>query len=158
MPQFNDPIYLLYDAIADRLSDVDAKHPQAKLYMSEIVLLGVLFVLRGRSFRNFYRWVSKQSLLNLPERTRLHRLIIAKQPYTDLFLASETFFNVTDSFGVEVIHPVREKRSEESQMVSKKGKSNHRWIVGRKINVVLNSSCEVPIKMILTMCVIMYLI
>lgn len=48
-----------------------------------------------------------------------------------------------DSFGVEIIHPVREKRSKQSQQVSKKGKSNKRWIVGRKINISISGELEI---------------
>ncbi len=54
-----------------------------------------------------------------------------------------SILNVMDSYGVEIIHPIREGRSKQSQKVSKKGKSNRRWIVGRKVNVALNSRLEV---------------
>ena len=53
------------------------------------------------------------------------------------------FFNVIDSFGVEVIHPAQEARSTQSQRVSRKGKSNRRWIVGRKTNVTMNGELEI---------------
>ena len=39
-------------------------------------------------------------------------------------------------YGIELIHPVREGRSEHK--IGKKGKSNHRWIVGGKLCLVLN--------------------
>ena len=55
-----------------------------------------------------------------------------------MFLTPSMLFNIADSYGVEVIHPIREGRSEQSKAVSRKGKSNKRWIVGRKVNVVLN--------------------
>lgn len=53
-------------------------HPQAKLWPSEIVTLGVLRVLKGISFRAFHRWACRNVpdlFPNLPERTRLLRLL-----------------------------------------------------------------------------------
>jgi hypothetical protein len=40
-----------------------------------------------------------------------------------------------DSYGIELLHPVREGRS--PQQLGKKGKSNYRWIVGGKLCLVL---------------------
>ncbi len=40
----------------------------------------------------------------------------------DGFLAQPSFFTVIDSYGIELIHPIREGRSE--QQVGKKGNSN----------------------------------
>src|SRR6266478_4399300 len=59
------------------------------------------------------------------------------------YLGSKTFYGILDSFGIEVIHPIREGRSEQSKAVSGKGKSNHRWIVGRKVAVTINQNYEV---------------
>ncbi len=42
---------------------------------------------------------------HLPERTRLLRV---HQDWTDLFLARPSFFTVVDTFGIELIHPIRE--------------------------------------------------
>ncbi|MEM4724430.1 MAG: hypothetical protein QXP01_05410, partial [Candidatus Hadarchaeum sp.] len=56
------------------------RHPQAKLYPSELVTIGILFALKGGSFRAFYRWL-KRDYGNwfgdgtLPDRTRLLRLL-----------------------------------------------------------------------------------
>ena len=53
------------------------KHIQANLYPSEVVALALLFALKGRGNRAFYRWVFKNLrhlFPNLPERTRLFRL------------------------------------------------------------------------------------
>ena len=56
------------------------KHPQALLYPSEIVTLGMLFALKGVGTRAFYRW-AKANLAplfpHLPERTRFFRLLAA---------------------------------------------------------------------------------
>jgi len=41
-----------------------------------------------------------------------------------------------DTYGIELIHPRREGRSE--KQIGKKGLSNKRWIVGGKLCFVLN--------------------
>ena len=43
---------------------------------------------------------------------------------------------VIDTYGVELIHPIREGRS--PQQIGRKGVSNHRWIVGGKLCLLLN--------------------
>jgi hypothetical protein len=43
---------------------------------------------------------------------------------------------VVDTYGIELIHPMREGRS--PQQIGRKGLSNHRWIVGGKLCLVLN--------------------
>lgn len=138
-----DIIWYLLSAITTVLGKKDKKHPLGKLYLSEIMLCGVLFALKGGSFRRFHPWLKQRNLLNLPERSRLCRLLIKYRKVCNQFLSSETFFNVLDSFGVEIIHPAREGRSEQSKSVSKKGKSNHRWIIGRKINIAINGELEI---------------
>lgn len=79
----------------------------------------------------------------LPSRRRLQELLNHYWSYCELFLGEKTFFGILDSFGIEVIHPIREGRSQQSQIVSGKGKSNHRWIVGRKAFVSINQKMEV---------------
>ena len=44
---------------------------------------------------------------------------------------------MTDSYGIELRHPVREGRR--TGQIGRKGKSNHRWTVGGKLCVVLNN-------------------
>ena|SRR6185295_4544351 len=136
-------IIAIFCAIATVLGMMDYKHSQGKLYLSEILLCGVLFALRGSSFRRFYVWLTRRNLFDLPDRTRLQRLLITHQKQCHQFLEDPTVLNITDSFGVEVIHPFREGRSSQSQRISKKGKSNHRWIIGRKINVIINQNLSV---------------
>ncbi|OGY54196.1 MAG: hypothetical protein A2912_00415 [Candidatus Buchananbacteria bacterium RIFCSPLOWO2_01_FULL_40_23b] len=139
-----DIILHLFCEIADGLRNTDRKHVQGKLYLSEIVLCGALFVLHGTSFRRFHVWLMKQSLFpKLPERSRLLRLMNHYDYLCEEFLGSKTFFGILDSFGIEIIHPIREGRSKQSQQVSKKGKSNHRWIIGRKVAVTMNQHYEV---------------
>ena len=72
----DDIILTLWYGIEKCLSGKNSKHYQAKLSLSETVLCGVLSVLIGRSFRRYYRWLSKQRLFpDLPERSRLQRLV-----------------------------------------------------------------------------------
>jgi hypothetical protein len=115
------------------------KHSQSKLYPSEIVTLGILFSLKGVGDRAFYRWLKRDHLAlfpNLPERTRLFRLFEVHHAWTDRFLAEPTLLGVADTYGIELLHPMREGRS--PKQIGKKGKSNHRWIIGGKLGFVLN--------------------
>lgn len=133
-----DFIIELFCRIDDAMSDVP-KHSQANLWPSEIVTLGILFALKGVSTHAFYRWVEhdlKMFFPHLPERTRLFRLFVTHQDWTMRFLAKPTILGVADSYGIELVHPMREGRSE--KQIGKKGKSNHRWIVGGKLGFVLN--------------------
>jgi hypothetical protein len=133
-----DFITELFCRVDDVMSDV-SKHSQANLYRSEIVTLGVLFALKGVGNRAFYRWVKRdcRSLFpNLPHRTRLFRLFKTHQRWTEHFLAGPTLLRVADTYGIELIHPIRQRRSE--KQIGRKGLSNHRWIVGGKLGFVLN--------------------
>jgi hypothetical protein len=99
-----------------------AKHVQAGLHPSEVVTLALLFALKGVGNRAFYRWVSRdyRALFpHLPERTRLFRLFNHHQALTDRFLAEPTLLGVVDSYGIELIHPRREGRSE--SQIGRKG-------------------------------------
>lgn len=133
-----DFITELFCRIHDELRDV-RQHSQAKLHPSEVVTLGVLFALKGRGNRAFYRWAYgnlRPLFPNLPDRTRLFRLFKSHRAWTNHFLAEPTILGVADTYGIELIHPVREGRS--AQQIGKKGKSNRRWIVGAKLAFVLN--------------------
>src|SRR6266849_6151378 len=59
----------------------------------------------------------------LPERTRLFRLFKTHQAWTQVFLAAPTVLGVIDTYGIELIHPMREGRS--PQQIGRKGLSNH---------------------------------
>ncbi|MBI4175297.1 transposase [Candidatus Berkelbacteria bacterium] len=143
MLQDEDIILTLYCAIAETMTD-DTKHHQAILYPSELVLCGVLFALKGGSFRGFYRWLIRHNLFpGLPERTRLTRLLISHVDVCNRFLGDPTLFTVLDSLGLEFIHPYREGRSKVTAAITAKGISNHRWVVGRKLAVVINSRLEI---------------
>jgi hypothetical protein len=116
-----------------------SKHSQAKLYPGEIVTLALLFVLKGVGNRAFYRWLKRDFghlFPGLPDRTRLFRLFKTHRDWARRFLAEPSLLGLVDSYGIELIHPRREGRSQ--QQVGKKGKSNWRWIVGIKLAFVLN--------------------
>ena len=138
-----DFIAELFCRIDDALTDVK-KDPRAHLWPREVVTLGVLFVLKGKSERAFYRWIVRDCLTlfpNVPERTRLFRLLAAHRLWADRFLAEPTLLGVCDSFGVEMIHPLREGRSD--KQIGKKGLSNRRWIVGIKWCPLINSRGQI---------------
>jgi len=115
------------------------KHPEAHLWPSEVVTLGLLHALKGVGNRPFYRWLTRdyRALFpRLPERTRLFRLLKTHQDWTQVFLAAPTVLGVIDTYGIELIHPIREGRS--PQQIGRKGLSNHRWIVGGKLCLLVN--------------------
>jgi hypothetical protein len=43
---------------------------------------------------------------------------------------------VIDTYGIELLHPMREGQS--PQQISRQGLSKHRWIVGGKLCLLLN--------------------
>jgi hypothetical protein len=132
-----DFITELFYRVDDELGDV--KHPLANLYASEVVTLGLLYALTGKGPRAFWRWLTRDYrplFPQLPNRTRLFRLFNTHQRYIDCFLAEPSLMGVIDSYGIELLHPVREGRSD--QQIGKKGQSNKRWIVGGKLCYLLN--------------------
>jgi hypothetical protein len=115
------------------------KHPEARLWPSEVVTLGLLHARKGVGNRPFSRWLPRDSRAlfpRLPERTRLLRLLTTHQDWTRVFLAAPTVLGVIDTYGIELIHPIREGRS--PQQIGRKGVSNHRWIVGGKLCLLVN--------------------
>jgi hypothetical protein len=115
------------------------KHPEARLWPSEVVTVGLLHALKGGGNRAFYRWLTRDYrplFPLLPERTRLFRLFQTHHAWTQAFLAAPTVLGVIDTYGIELIHPIREGRS--PQQIGRKGLSNHRWIVGGKLCLVVN--------------------
>src|SRR4029434_2264419 len=114
-------------------------HPEALLWPSEVVTLGLLHALKGGGNRPFYRWLTRdyRALFpRLPERTRLFRLLKTHQNWTKVFLAAPTVLGVIDTYGIELIHPMREGRS--PQQIGRNGVAKHRWIVGGKLCLLLN--------------------
>jgi hypothetical protein len=115
------------------------KRPNAKLSPSEVVTLALLFAIKGVGGRAFYCWLKRDYAAwfpQMPERTRLFRLFKTHTAWMARFLATPTVLGVADSYGIELVHPMREGRS--PHQMGKKGKSNHRWIVGGKLGFVLN--------------------
>ena len=133
-----DFIIDLFCRIDDQMKDVP-KHSQSKLYPSELVTVGVLHALKGVGQRAFYRWLTnnyRHLFPSVPDRTRLFRRLKTHQDWTGRFLADPTVLGVADTYGIELLHPIREGRT--PSQIGKKGKSNHRWIVGGKLGFVLN--------------------
>src|SRR5436853_6869505 len=131
-------ITALFCQVDDHLAGLP-KHPEARLWPSEVVTLGLLHALKGVGNRAFSRTMTRdyRALFpRLPERTRLFRLFTTHQDWTQVFLAAPTVLGVIDTYGIELIHPIREGRS--PQQSGRKGVSNHRWIVGGKLCLVLN--------------------
>src|SRR5215207_537296 len=134
-----DFIIELFCRVDDEMGNV-SKHNQATLYPSEVVTLALLFALKGSGNRAFYRWLARDYhdlFPLLPDRTRLFRLFISHSQWTDCFLADQSRIGLADSYGIELIHPRREGRTEEQ--IGRKGLSNQRWIVGGKLCFLLNN-------------------
>lgn len=133
-----DFITELFCQVDDAMRNVP-KHPQARLYPSELVTLGMLFAIKGVGERAFYRWLARDYrglFPHRPERTRLFRLLKAHRDWADRFLAQPSLLGVADTYGIELLHPRREGRS--PQQLGNKGLSHWRWIIGAKLGFVLN--------------------
>ena len=133
-----DFITALFYQVDEQLRAIP-KHPEAPLWPSEVVTLGLLHALKGGGNRAFYRWLTRDYrplFPRLPERTRLFRLFRTHQDWTQVFLAAPTVLGIIDTYGIELIHPMREGRS--PHQIGRKGLSNHRWIVGGKLCLLLN--------------------
>ena len=133
-----DLIIALFYHVDEQLHDLP-KHPEAHLWPSEVVTLGLLHTLKGVGNHAFYRWLTRDYRLlfpRLPERTRLFRHFTTHQDWTQVFLASPTVLGVIGAYGIELLHPIREGRS--PRQIGRKGLSNHRWIVGGKLCLLVN--------------------
>lgn len=70
-----DFIISLFCLVDDRMGNLP-KHSDARLYPSELVTIGLLYVLKGGFFRAFYRWLKRDYetlFVTLPDRTRIQR-------------------------------------------------------------------------------------
>jgi hypothetical protein len=131
-------IIALFDRV-DQIMHRVPKHPQARLYPSEIVTLALLFALKGVGPCAFDRWLRRNYAAwfpGLPDRTRLFRLFATHHDSAEFFLAEPTVLGVADSYGIELRHPWRADRAD--RQIGGKGLSNHRWIIGAKFAYVLN--------------------
>jgi hypothetical protein len=136
-------ILCLFFAIDEKLKNVKRK-ADSEISVSEIVTIGVLYVLKGKLKRQFYRWLSanqEHNFPDIPDRTRLFRLLKKYSQMSNEFLGSESTLGIADSYGIELVHPIREGRSD--KQIGKKGKSNHRWIVGMKYVVIVNQAGKI---------------
>ena len=139
----DDIIIHLFCMVADDLRDVNNR-PDAHLHPSEVVTIGLLFALKGGRYRAFYRWLDsnyRHFFPRLPEQSRLLRLLRDYASLTSQLLAQPSFFTVVDTYGIFLIHPRREGRSQ--QQIGKKGKSNGRSLVGIKLAWLINDQGEV---------------
>ena len=102
-----DFITALFYEVDEQLRAIP-KHPEAHLWPSEVVTLGLLHALKGGGNRAFYRWLTRDYRVlfpRLPERTRLFRLFMTHQDWTQTFLAAPTVLGVIDTYGIELLHP-----------------------------------------------------
>jgi hypothetical protein len=133
-----DFLIALCSAVDQEMLDVPT-HPEAKLSPSAVVTLALWHAIKGGGTRAFYRWLTRDYLPLVPHgpaRTRLARLFKTHTAWTTRCRAAPTVLGVADTYGIELIHPMREGRS--PAQVGQKGLSNHRWIVGGQLGVVLN--------------------
>ena len=94
-----DFIIALFYAVDQEMLDVP-KRPDATLSPSEVVILALLFAIKGGGTRAFSRWVACDYLPlfpQVPERTRLARLFKTHTAWTARFLAVPTVLGVADS-------------------------------------------------------------
>jgi hypothetical protein len=108
-----DIIIQIFCVVDQALSEVK-KVPQAKLYPSEVVTIGILFALKGGHFRAFCRWLARdhEALFgSLPDRTTLLRQLRSQQSHADALLGEASLLNVIDSFPIELLFPLRAGRS-----------------------------------------------
>ena len=133
-----DIIIHIFCRVDDRMPEVK-KHPQSKLYPSELVTIGLLFALKGGYFRAFYRWLKRDYdalFAGLPDRTRLQRALKAHRDWLEMLLAEATLFTVIDTYPIELLFPIREGRS--PQQIGKKNRDKGRWSIGIKLCWLLN--------------------
>lgn len=97
----------LYCRVDDALGEL-AADPQAHLYPSGLVTIGLLYGMKGVGQRAFYRWLVRDwrpLYPRLPERTRLFRLLTQYHDLTDRLLAQPSLLGVVDTYGIELVHP-----------------------------------------------------
>jgi hypothetical protein len=123
-------ITALFSEVVEQMSAISTP-PEAHLWPSAVVTLGLLHALTGMGNRACSRRVTRDSralLPRLPARTRLVRLYTTRPDWPQVFLAAPTVLGVIDTSGGEVIRPRREGRR--APQMGRTGLSNHRWMVG----------------------------
>ena len=138
-----DTIISIFIQVDDKLGK-RIKAPRCSLHDSEIITIGILYVLSGQKFRAFHRKLYRNYrhlFPNLPTRRVLHELLKDRQNLCDDFLADASLFSVVDSYPIELIFPKRQGRSKEQ--VGKKGKDKGRWFVGIRLAWIVNDQGQV---------------
>ena len=133
-----DFIIDLFCRIDDKMQNI-SNHSQSAFLPSELVTLGMLFAIKGVGQRAFYRWIKRDYadwFPDLPERTRLFRRLKTHWIWAQRFLAKPSLLGIIDSYGIELIHPIRNGRNPNAWVAP--GISNHRWIVGGKLCLAIN--------------------
>jgi len=122
----------------------EPRHAQALLWPSELVTLGILFVLKGKTERAFYRWAFRdlrELFPRMPERTRLFRLLATHRDWCKRFLAAPTFFGIADTMGIELLSTRRLGRS--PRQIARRGFCAGRYIAGVKTGWVINANGQI---------------
>lgn len=130
-------IHIFYHV--DNAMPAAQKVPQAKLYPSEVVTIGILFALKGGRFRAFCRWLRRDYAAlfgGLPDRTTLLRQLQAQQYQADALLSEASILNVIDTYPIELLFPIRAGRSK--QQIGTKNRDKGRWSIGVKLCWILN--------------------
>src|SRR5262247_2213006 len=128
-----DFITALFYEVDEQLCAIP-KHPEAHLWPSEVVTLGLLHALKGGGNRPFYRWLTRDYrplFPQLPERTRLFRLLKTHQDWARAFLAAPTVLGVIDTYGIALTP--RTPEGPRPQQTGRKAPSNHGWMAGAKL-------------------------
>ena len=76
------------------------QHPEGHLWPSAVVTLRLLHTLQGVSNRACSRWLTRDDRAlfpRLPERTRLLRLFVTHQDWTQVVSAAPTVLGVSDT-------------------------------------------------------------
>ena len=122
----------LYCRIDDALLPYATPHPQAIRSISAVVAIGVRYLCRQeRELPPLLPRAQGQRWRYVPQTARTPPPLpsAGNLGLLDRLLPGSTHhLGVADSYGVELGHPVRAGRN--FHPVGKKGKSNHRWIVG----------------------------
>ena len=98
----SDFIIELFCRVDDEMKTVQ-KHPQAQMYPSELVTLGLVFALKGTGTRAFYRWISRNFRDLFPkllERSRFFRALKPQRKHLKRFLAKPSLIGLIESFGI----------------------------------------------------------
>ena len=115
------------------------KHPEAHLWPSEVVTLGLLHALKGGGNRAFYRWLTRDYRPCSPACPSGRGSFVSSRPITtgrrrpsgraDRARRHRHLWHRVDPPHARGCSP---------QQIGLKGLSNHRWIVGGKLCLLLN--------------------